>query len=133
MSIRSRERMYGSSVRAAVARAAAARKEADKLACEAWNKQMPGFRGPARPSPTFGDALNAGYGFLEVRCLGTWGAFLQNGYITGLGWRRIDELRRAHISSQSAFFARKFANAELDRAFAECLQPAVNQLSLIHI
>jgi hypothetical protein len=58
---------------------------------------------------------------------GTSGAFLENGYITGLGWRRIDELRRAHISSQFAFFARKFANAELDRAFAECLQPAVKQ------
>jgi hypothetical protein len=34
------------------ARAAAARKEADKLACEAWNKRMLGFRGPAQPSPT---------------------------------------------------------------------------------
>jgi hypothetical protein len=31
---------------------------------------MLGFRGPAQPSPTLGDALNAGYGFLEVRCLG---------------------------------------------------------------
>jgi hypothetical protein len=28
------------------------------------------FRGPAQPSPTLGDVLNAGYGFLEVRCLG---------------------------------------------------------------
>jgi hypothetical protein len=70
MSTKSRERMYGSAVRAAIARAAAARKEADKLACEAWNKRMLGFRGPAQPSPTLGDALNAGYGFLEVHCLG---------------------------------------------------------------
>jgi hypothetical protein len=31
---------------------------------------MLGFRGPAQPSPTLGDVLNAGYGFLEVRCLG---------------------------------------------------------------
>jgi hypothetical protein len=31
---------------------------------------MLGFRGPAQPSPTLGDALNAGYGFLEVRRLG---------------------------------------------------------------
>ena len=27
-------------------------------------------QGPAQPSPTIGDALNAGYGYLEVRCLG---------------------------------------------------------------
>ena len=31
---------------------------------------MLGFKGPAQPSPTLGDALNAGYGYLEVRCLG---------------------------------------------------------------
>jgi hypothetical protein len=28
------------------------------------------FRGPAQPSPTLGDALNAGYLYLEVKCLG---------------------------------------------------------------
>jgi hypothetical protein len=27
-------------------------------------------RGPAQPSPALGDALNAGYRYLEVRCLG---------------------------------------------------------------
>jgi hypothetical protein len=31
---------------------------------------MLGYRGPAQPSPTLGDALNAGYLYLEVRCLG---------------------------------------------------------------
>jgi hypothetical protein len=35
---------------------------------------MPGtnaaFKGPAQPSPTLGEAINAGYGYLEVRCLG---------------------------------------------------------------
>jgi hypothetical protein len=31
---------------------------------------MLGFKGPAQPSPTLSDALNAGYGYLEVRCLG---------------------------------------------------------------
>ena len=31
---------------------------------------MLGFRGPAQPSPTLGDALNASYLYLEVRCLG---------------------------------------------------------------
>ena len=65
MGNKSRERIYGGSVRAAAERAAAAaRKEADRLACEA------GTKGPAQPSPTLGDALNAGYCYLEVKCLG---------------------------------------------------------------
>jgi hypothetical protein len=32
---------------------------------------MLGLQGPAQPSPTIGDALNAGYSYLEVRCLGS--------------------------------------------------------------
>jgi hypothetical protein len=55
------------------------------------------------------------------------GAFLSNGYITGTGWRRIDKLKRAHVASRYAFFARKFANTDLDRVYVECLQPAVKQ------
>jgi hypothetical protein len=51
-------------------RAKEARREADKLACVAWNNRMLGFKGPAQPSPTLGDVLNAGYRYLEVRCLG---------------------------------------------------------------
>lgn len=35
-----------------------------------WNKRALGCQGPAQPSPTLGDALNAGYGYLEVKCLG---------------------------------------------------------------
>ena len=31
---------------------------------------MLGFQGPAQPSPALGDALNAGYCYLEVKCLG---------------------------------------------------------------
>jgi hypothetical protein len=62
--------IYVASVRAAAERATQARKEADRLACEAWNKRMLGFQGPAQPSPALGDALNAGYLYLEVRCLG---------------------------------------------------------------
>jgi hypothetical protein len=31
---------------------------------------MLGYKGPAQPSPILGDAINAGYGYLEVRCLG---------------------------------------------------------------
>jgi hypothetical protein len=70
MTTKSRQSIYGASVRAAAERAKEARKEADRLASEAWNKRMLGFRGPAQPSPTLGDALNAGYLYLEVRCLG---------------------------------------------------------------
>jgi hypothetical protein len=70
MGTKSREQIYGSSIRASAERAAEARREADRLACEAWNKRMLGFRGPAQPSPTLGEALNAGYSSLEVRCLG---------------------------------------------------------------
>jgi hypothetical protein len=50
-------------------RATEARKKADRLAVQAWNNRMLGFQGPARPSPALGDALNAGYFYLEVRCL----------------------------------------------------------------
>jgi hypothetical protein len=70
MGTKSRETIYGSSIRASAERAANARKEADRLACEAWNARMLGYKGPAQPSPTLGDALNAGYNYLEVRCLG---------------------------------------------------------------
>ena len=70
MTTKSRHSIYGASIRAAAERAKEARKEADRLACEAWTKRMLGFRGPAQPSPTLGDALNAGYLYLEVRCLG---------------------------------------------------------------
>jgi hypothetical protein len=70
MGTKSRETIYGASIRAAAERAADARREADRLAGEAWNKRMLGFKGPAQPSPTLGDALNAGYRYLEVRCLG---------------------------------------------------------------
>ena len=31
---------------------------------------MLGFQGPAQPSPALGDTLNAGYRYLEVKCLG---------------------------------------------------------------
>ncbi|WP_334384209.1 hypothetical protein [Bradyrhizobium sp. AZCC 1577] len=70
MTTKGREHLFGSSVRAAAERAAEARKAADQLACKAWNMRMLGFKGPAQPSPALGDALNAGYGYLEVRCLG---------------------------------------------------------------
>jgi len=70
MGTKSGEAIYGASIRAAAERAAEARKEADCLACDAWNKRMLGFQGPAQPSPALGDAINAGFGYLEVKCLG---------------------------------------------------------------
>jgi phage FluMu protein Com len=70
MGTKSRETIYGGSVQTAAERATEARKEADRLACEAWNKRMLGFQGPAQPSPALGDAINAGFGYLEVKCLG---------------------------------------------------------------
>ncbi|WP_027524947.1 hypothetical protein [Bradyrhizobium sp. Ec3.3] len=70
MGTKSRETIYGGSVQAAAERAKEVRTEADRLTCEAWNKRMLAFKGPAQPSPTLGDALNAGYHYLEVRCLG---------------------------------------------------------------
>ena len=70
MGTKSRETIYGASIRAAAERAAEARKQADRLACEAWNKRMLGFQGPSQPSPAMGAALNAGYLYLEVKCLG---------------------------------------------------------------
>jgi hypothetical protein len=70
MSTKSRESLYGSSIRFSAERAREARLVADRLACEAWNQRLLGYKGPAQPSPTMGDALNAGYRFLEVRCLG---------------------------------------------------------------
>ena len=70
MGSKSRETIYGASVRAAAERATEARKQADRTPSRAWNKRMLGFQGPAQPSPALGDAINAGFGYLEVKCLG---------------------------------------------------------------
>src|ERR1700761_5747171 len=70
MGTKSREAIYGSSLRAPTGRAGEARKHANRLAVKAWNDRMLGYQGPAQPSPALGDALNAGYLYLEVRCLG---------------------------------------------------------------
>ena len=60
----SREHLW-LSVRHSAERAAEARKEADRLACVAWTQRMLGFKGPAQPSPSLGDALNAEYLYLR--------------------------------------------------------------------
>jgi hypothetical protein len=70
MNTKSRKHLYGTSVRMSAERARDARVEADKVACIAWNNRMLGFQGPAQPSPMLGDALNAGFRYLEVRCAG---------------------------------------------------------------
>ena len=44
MGTKSRETIYDASVRAAAESAAEARKQADPLAVEAWNKRMLGFQ-----------------------------------------------------------------------------------------
>jgi hypothetical protein len=54
---KSRESIYGSSIRASAERAKGARKEADRLACVARNQRMLGYQGPAQQSPALGDAL----------------------------------------------------------------------------
>jgi hypothetical protein len=35
---------------------------------EAWSVQMEGYGGPAQPSPTIGQCINGGLGWLEVEC-----------------------------------------------------------------
>jgi|GEM_PF-648292 len=70
MSTKSRQYLFGTQIKMSAERAKLARKEADTLACVAWNERMLGYKGPAQPSPTIGDAINGGYPYLEVRCLG---------------------------------------------------------------
>jgi len=75
MSTRSRQKIYGSRVMGAKIRAQDAReaakkaiREADRAEAEAWSIRMEGFGGPAQPSPTIGQCLNGGLGWLEVEC-----------------------------------------------------------------
>jgi hypothetical protein len=50
MSTKSRENIYGSTIRHSAERAKEARKEAD-LTCDAWNYRMLGYNGPAPALP----------------------------------------------------------------------------------
>jgi hypothetical protein len=61
MGTKSRESIYGSSIRASAEKSKYVRQEADRLACVARNDRMLGYKGPAQPSAALGDALNAGY------------------------------------------------------------------------
>ena len=60
----------GAKIRAEGARkrAAEAVGEGDSAEAEAWSLQMEAYGGPAQPSPTIGQCLNGGLGWLEVEC-----------------------------------------------------------------
>ena len=75
MSTKSREVIFGSRIRGAKIHADGARerakqavREADRAKAEAWSIRMEGYGGPAQPSPTIGECLNGGLGWLEVEC-----------------------------------------------------------------
>ena len=75
MSTKSREVIYGGQIIGAKIRAQGARqsvqkavREADRAASELWSIQMEAYGGPAQPSPTIGQCLNGGYGWLQVKC-----------------------------------------------------------------
>jgi hypothetical protein len=74
-STKSREVIWGGRIGAAKINAESARqrakeaaREADRAEAYAWSLRMEGYGGPARPSPTIAQCLNAGYGWLEVKC-----------------------------------------------------------------
>jgi hypothetical protein len=75
MSTKSRQSIYGGRIKGASIRAKGAReaalkalREADRAEAEAWSIRMEGYGGPAQPSPTIGQCLNGGLGWLEVEC-----------------------------------------------------------------
>src|ERR1700732_2815544 len=75
MSTRSRQTIYGGAIMGAKIRAECAKqaakkaiREADRAEAEAWSIRMEGFGGPAQPSPTIGQCLNGGLGWLQVKC-----------------------------------------------------------------
>jgi hypothetical protein len=74
MSTKSREVIFGSRIAGAKIRALGARqrareavRKADRAEAEAWSIRMEGYGGPAQPSPTLGQCLNGGLGWLQVR------------------------------------------------------------------
>ena len=75
MSTKSRQTIYGGRIMGAEIRAQGAReaakqaaRDADRAEAEAWSIRMEGHGGPAQPSPTIGQCLNGGLGWLEVEC-----------------------------------------------------------------
>jgi hypothetical protein len=75
MTGRNRQRILGDRVKGARIgaqhareRASQALREADVAECLLWSEQMEAYGGPAQPSPTINQCLNAGYTWLEVKC-----------------------------------------------------------------
>ena len=75
MSTKNRQVIWGGQIMGADIRARQAREEARKAAREAdraethaWSLRMEGYGGPTQPSPTIGQCLNGGYGWLEIEC-----------------------------------------------------------------
>jgi ribosomal protein L44E len=75
MGTKSREVIRGGQVMGAKLHAKHAREQARKAAREAnraeahaWSIQMEGYGGPAQPSPTIGQCIHGGLGWLEVEC-----------------------------------------------------------------
>ena len=73
MGTKSREVIWGGQIMGAEIRAKHARedakkavREADRAEAEAWSVRMEGYGGPSQPSPTIGQCLNGGMGWLEV-------------------------------------------------------------------
>ncbi|WP_225668262.1 hypothetical protein [Bradyrhizobium hereditatis] len=63
-------RIIGADIRAKSAREAAQKavRDADRAEAHAWSVRMEGYGGPAQPSPTIGQCISAGLGWLEVEC-----------------------------------------------------------------
>jgi hypothetical protein len=75
MSTKKREVIFGGRIIGANIRARQAREQAkeavraaDRAEAEAWSIRMEAYGGPAQPSPTIGQCLNGGFGWLEVEC-----------------------------------------------------------------
>src|SRR4051794_16103284 len=75
MSTKSREVIWGGQIMGAETHARHAREaatkaahEADRAEAHAWSLRMEGYGGPAQPSPTIGQCISGGLGWLEVEC-----------------------------------------------------------------
>jgi hypothetical protein len=75
MSTKSRTSIWGPQISGAKIRAIHARevaqkaaREADRAEAYAWSVRMEGYGGPAQPSPTIGQCIHGGLGWLEVEC-----------------------------------------------------------------
>src|SRR3569623_469606 len=70
MSTKSREHLYGTSIRISAERGRNARVEADKLACIREEHSDARLSGTGAIFPHASDALIAGFRYFEVRCAG---------------------------------------------------------------